>query len=546
MDTQQLNGSKTINLNRNPFASPTEEVIGVDFIGRKLVLENMHKCIINAGKISNYHIVGLPRIGKSSLLKAFKDMVQKNDYSHELIVFYISLDTCTDSDDMWETIGKGVRKELRKQFHLSDKYTIFTEELEFEDVDENKIDYEYVCSVARCMKTAGFSGLILIDEFDKFSTLATKGTVGQVRTLFSGAEYGLRAVIASRRMVERIEKEVEGALNSNVSILAPTFVNGYKLKTFDEDDMKEYWASIEEKIGGIVSNRYKEEVGYYVGTHPCLLNLLNGSYWAEEESKEYICDDNVTLKLSEELINNLHDSFNWSVWRDMGKWQLLRALILSTWGPDDDIPSNELSELERYGIIDKSQSLSEPNGPIRIAISRYFTDWMNLKRYVLPFGDEWSKAEGNMRIIVRYFCNDMYQGNEIAMINHLETKHLDTYEKNATDSKFTAKGRFNSMRQKMTKAINKYPNMSSCIIDYSDPSDLPEIFFKREWHWFGQVLGNTWDIWRDKFLTMNEIRNIKLHNNEGVPQVRVELAKKYCHDLNEIIESFIVKREGSN
>ncbi len=504
-------------------------------------MENMHKYIINADKISNYHIVGLPRIGKSSLLKAFKDMVQKNHYSHELIVFYISLDICTDSDDMWEIIGKGVRKELRKQFHLSDKYTIFTEELEFEDVDENKIDYEYVCSVARCMKTAGFSGLILIDEFDKFSTLATKGTVGQVRTLFSGSEYGLRAVVASRRMVERIEKEVEGALNSNVSILATTFVNGYKLKAFDEDDMKEYWTSIEKKIGNVVSNKYKEEVGYYVGNHPCLLNLLNGSYWAEEELKEYICDDNVNLKLSEELINNLHDSFNWSVWRDMEKWQLLRSLILSTWGPDDEIPSNELSELERYGIIDKSQSLSEPNGPIRIAISRYFTDWMNLKRYVLPFGDEWSKAEGNMRKIVKCFCDDIYQGYESKMISHLETKNVNTLENNV-DPRFTAKGRFNAMKNKMSKAINKYPDMSASIIDYSDPSDLPEIFFKREWAWFQQIFSKTWDEWREKFATMNEIRNIKLHNNQGVPQVRIELAKKYCHEVNERIESFLSKR----
>lgn len=42
MDTQQLNGCKTINLNINPVASPTEEATGGDFIGRKLVLK---KCM---------------------------------------------------------------------------------------------------------------------------------------------------------------------------------------------------------------------------------------------------------------------------------------------------------------------------------------------------------------------------------------------------------------------------------------------------------------------------------------------------------------------
>lgn len=77
-------------------------------------------------------------------------------------------------------------------------------------------------------------------------------------------------------------------MNSNVSILASTFVNGYKLKAFNEDDMKDYWVSIEEKIGVAVSNRYKEEIDYYVGTHPCLLNLLNGNFWAEKKQKLHL------------------------------------------------------------------------------------------------------------------------------------------------------------------------------------------------------------------------------------------------------------------
>lgn len=132
MDTQQLNGCKTINLNINPFASPTEEATGGDFIGRKLVLKKMHEYIISPDKISNYHIVGLPRIGKSSLLKAFKAMVQENHYSHDLVVIYISLNECDNSSDIWKIIGKGIRKELKKQFNSSDKYNDFIEELEFE------------------------------------------------------------------------------------------------------------------------------------------------------------------------------------------------------------------------------------------------------------------------------------------------------------------------------------------------------------------------------------------------------------------------------
>lgn len=85
--------------------------------------------------------------------------------------------------------------------------------------------------------------------------------------------------------------------------------------------------------------------------------------------------------------------------------------------------------------------------------------------------------------------------------------------------------------------------MSSSLIDYSDPSDLPEIFFKREWSWFGQVFGKSWNDWREKFYTINEVRNIKAHNNSGIPQARIELAKNYCHEVNERIESYMRTRK---
>ena len=542
MAAEQLTNDKELSFIGNPFASPTEEAMGDYFVGRKSVLNDMRRYVVFPNRISNYHVVGLPRIGKSSLLKAFREMVLKNHYTLDLVVIYISLDKCDDSGTMWKMIGKGLRKELKKRFSSSNKYAAFEEELEFEDIDENNIDYDYVCSVARSMKVAGFFGLVLIDEFDNFSTIATKATVGNFRELFSSSDYGIRAVIASRRMVERIEKEVEGAVNANVSTLAPVFVNGCKLKVFNEEDMNDYWMTISKRIGCAVSNKYIQEIQYYVGNHPFLLNLLNGSIWAENESANYICNDSTSLDLSEKLSNKLHDAFNWAVWRDLEKWQLLRSLILSTWGPDEDIPDEELTELERYGVINKNQILTEPNGPIRIAISRYFTEWMNLKRYILPFGDEWSKAEGKMRVVVKCFCDDIYQGDETKMIKHLETKNVTSIEL-GVDPRFTAKGRFASMRSKMEKNINKYPGMSLSLIDYSDPSDLPEIFFKREWHWFGQVFGNTWDNWRDKFNTINEVRNIKLHNNPGIPQVRIELAKKYCHEINEKIEVFLNKRK---
>lgn len=66
MDTKQLIQKKKM-YKENPFASPTEVAAGDFFVGRKSVLKKMHDYVVYEDRICNYHIVGLPRIGKSSL-----------------------------------------------------------------------------------------------------------------------------------------------------------------------------------------------------------------------------------------------------------------------------------------------------------------------------------------------------------------------------------------------------------------------------------------------------------------------------------------------
>ena len=93
MDTKQLMETNYLNCKKNPFASPTEEATGDDFIGRKSILDDMCEYVVDANRIYNYHVVGLPKIGKSSLLKAFREKVYKDHINDNLIIIYISLDT---------------------------------------------------------------------------------------------------------------------------------------------------------------------------------------------------------------------------------------------------------------------------------------------------------------------------------------------------------------------------------------------------------------------------------------------------------------------
>lgn len=529
-----------------PFPSPSGEADGQWFIGRRDIIRTLVNVLaqINERKI-NYSIVGLPRIGKSSLMKVLMKNRELLSRCPRLAICYVSLDQCRDSDNMWHQIARALTRSL-KQLMASNKsdFEGFMNELEYFDLaldcKRSEMDYEYLSELARCMKTCNLTALIFIDEFDRFSEIADKASVGNLRTLLNGSEFGICAVTASRRELWRIEHDVEKAVDSNTSTLKGIFNLVVELKPFDKAEIDEYWQAVSKILGHTVSDTYIHTIKTYAGNHPLLLNKLNWQIWSawasESELAEpkYLWDGSVPNL--DKYVNSIHEDFNTHIWKEIEKWDLHTTLILHTWGPSVDINQDEKLELMKYGVIDDTPCL-KPMGPQYVAISMYFTEWMELKRYMLPFTDTWSVAERNMRSLIRHYCNSLYHGDENIMIDQINS-NASKFEKGVKDG-FKSKDRFEGMKTRRLQSLKKYPHMSDFITDYSNPKDFPEIFFRRDWQWFQQVFGGDWNAWKDKFDLIGDIRNLKLHNNEGVPVDRIDLAKKHCHEMNVLIEKFL-------
>lgn len=529
-----------------PFTSPSGEASGQWFIGRRDIIRTLVNDLaqINERKI-NYSIVGLPRIGKSSLIKILVKNQELLSRCPRLTICYVSLDQCSDSSDMWSQIARAITLSL-KQLMVGRELDFkgFIDELQYFDLTldrkRSEMDYEYLSDLARCMKGCDLNALIFIDEFDKFSEIADKTSVGNLRTLLNGSEFGICAVTASRRELWRIESEVEKAVDSNTSTLKGIFNLVVELKPFNKTEIEEYWQVTSQRLGHTISDAYMVAIKTYAGNHPLLLNKLNWQIWsawanrAESAKPEYLWNGSVPDL--DKYVNSIHDDFNFHIWKEIEKWNLHTTLILHTWGPSFDINQDEKTELMKYGVIDETPCLM-PMGPQYVAISLYFTEWMELRRYMLPFTDIWSVTERNMRTLIRHYCNSLYQGDENKMIDHINS-NASKFEKGVKDG-YKSKDRFDGMKIRRNQSLKKYPHMSDYVTDYSNPKDFPEIFFRRDWQWFGQVFGDDWDMWKDKFDLIGDIRNLKLHNNEGVPVDKINLAKKHCHKINMLIEKFL-------
>ena len=192
MDNKPITGSSERSC---PFMSPSGEAYDSWFFGRNDIQMELIKSVVQPnGTLTNCSIIGLPRIGKSSLLKRLLNSSTLLLRHEKLIVIYMSMDQCESSRDIWRMIGSKLAKALKRKFgnnpgSLDELY----EELEYCDLSldakSSEIDYEYLCELSRCMNECGYKGLVLIDEFDNFSSIADKTVVGNFRTLFRCAEF---------------------------------------------------------------------------------------------------------------------------------------------------------------------------------------------------------------------------------------------------------------------------------------------------------------------------------------------------------------------
>lgn len=511
-----------------PFWPASGQVNNKYFIGRIDVIKAISQAVIqSSGNICNFSIVGMPRIGKSSLLK---NIIPKLRTRYKFLLSpYLSLDTCKDSDDMWYHIVKLIDRELKHYFKDTEEYKQFIELLNYE-LDKDDIDYSYLEIYSRCLFDCGFRVILLMDEFDRFSSIALSGVTGQLRTIADSSESSIRIITASRRTIELIENETADAVQENISNLAGIFNHSVTLHPFDNNELCEYWHAVSERIGNNVSKEYRNSIEYLTGGHPCLLNLVNYDIWTAIENNDFLINGE-PAQISTQLRIQIQNLFRKHIIEDLKNWNLLGTLYNITWGSTFKSSDSDIDRLKSYGLVDSTE-ISRINGPMHISVSEYFTNWLKVYRYDMPFDDMWDKVERSLRKLVECYCEDQYGGDSQKMRKDYINKWKGLGE-NIIEKKILA------MESRAKKNSENYPGISTNFIDHSEPSDLPSVFLHNDWGWFGFVFGGDLKEWKRKFSEMAAMRNLMAHNNDdGLSEISIVRAKEYCQEALDRMNDF--------
>lgn len=214
------------------------EVSGESFFGRTAILQELVKNVRPGSGCQAVSVIGLNRIGKSSLVKRL--IQQEFDGKPEIIVLQTSMERNTCANEFWNellcmleeelSINKICDEEIQRVF-------VRLAEISLEDSRWYTNFKLGLRTILICLKKHGYRVVLVIDEFDQARELFKNnyGGIGLIRNLASSSELPTTVITLSRRRLYMIE----GKMTKFTSTLEGVFDSKYVV-AFDDADMDCY------------------------------------------------------------------------------------------------------------------------------------------------------------------------------------------------------------------------------------------------------------------------------------------------------------------
>jgi len=510
---------------QNPFADYGKIITGNRFVGRKLEIESIRNKVLGQN-FGNLAIMGLPRIGKSSLVWQALANQKSILVDEKIIVIWFNIGQIVDSESFFlfliqkavEELEDLVNTESIQKFELLQNKIINAETI----VERNSGMSRFF----RLIKTFDFRLIYILDEFDSVSKCFQLSDFQFLRELSINPEYKICLVTISRRSIQELEPE-NGAISNFFGVFTDL-----RLGMFSNNDWNEYWNRLT-KFSIEVSDVYKNKVHYLVGKHPYLIDLYNYHVFNFLHSNSLSEFDMQADEIERELSLTLFTNFDTSL--DLIKEEnLYNKAFQLIFGPIYDATSIDEQRLLKYQFIksiskeDKSELLGRQVGLITthnltyICFSEYLTEYWNIKFAEIDFWPLWKEFEKKVREIIKYFLTEKFGDaweDKYLEINQSSQGHLEAIK------------RLQSIRQ---YSITKFGTLASNnLIDYTLTRDLYDHFISPNWDWFKNVFDtDSKKDWAKKFNVLADIRNPIAHNNnEFLSEDRILEGKIYCEKI---------------
>ncbi len=515
---------KTLNI-ENPFADFGNIVEGIRFAGRNLEIESIHNRVLGSN-YGNLAIMGLPRIGKSSLAWNALMKIKGELSKRKILIERVNVGSIPTSKEFYlKLMDKALPNVRTLSFEHYDQLAA-SRKIYNDTNSENEIEFFFAL-----VKQFEYRLIYILDEFDNVASFFRLQDFQLLRELSISPETKICLVTVSRRTIQELEPE-NGAISNFYGVFSDLH-----LKPFSDLDLNEYWR-IFENIGIEISEEYKCQVYYFVGSHPYWLDMVNyhifnGVKAGEKSSLELL------LEIGSELKKILWDNYD-DIISLMEKEGLKSHFIQAVVGPAVNLTQMNIERLTKYGLVNPilarekygtyfqsmiDAGLANENDISYNSISTHLNDYLKQKETEFDIWALWNEAEHQVRNLITVYLKEKYGEDwrdEFVLANPKKENDILRMEDMRTRNKKT------------------FGNLASYnLVSYTYPLDMWNCFISSDWTWFHRVLSGQQATWREKFLLLGKVRNPIAHSNrEFVLQDEQTKAKEICNELIDKIKTW--------
>ena len=489
----------------NPFASAGTIVEGNAFVGRQMELRDISERLFG-DEFGNVAIVGIPKVGKSSLMhNALMTKAEELWSNRHFLVVWYTLKKSSEKVSKSEkrTIFLRLVSEVYHFLKMHHETELMDSLDEYYDIikDQNVVWSEFEQNILYFFEEVVYSGIRVIyciDEFDYSKDVLCESEYELLREISYRNSNKIAIVTTSRRSIYDIEHYTGGGSN-----FYGTFENIY-LKPFNKD---EHSAQC-----NMIDNMPQEDIDKLFATHgghPYLNALV---------LKNYISNNNLSdsmYKVNQDVLRYYTDLFY-----VMEKDDLADKVDKLYCGYNEGVTEEQEDYIYNcYGIF------KEDSDGYIIPYCITFDNVLRQRYRENPFRLTWPEAERAIRKSISYAMTEEYGDDNLQL-------WVDEIE----DFPGLDRSQFSKWKKQMSSEISQYrARASRNIIDQLYPTDYP-FFFRRFWSdYLEPIFGHNLSFWEKNFhFIANKIRNPEMHSRKNL--INPEDQQKATLICQEIIE----------
>ena len=506
----------------NPFKSVGKIVTGNYFVGREAVIDELRSRVLDM-PLANAAIVGLPRIGKSSLMNHV--FIENADSLWEtdriVTVWYTFKDYSDDSiegkpEDVFVDIIQRIVSILKKHGFVDDEVNEYARRAAIPGIRFQQLGKEITDFFDEVTITNDIGVIICIDEFDYSKEVFSRAYFQLLRQITD--DYPNVAIVTtSRRSILDIEKDSGGG-----SSFYETCLHIF-LKPFSDEEV-----AIQRSLAGDLSDEEDELLDDAAGNHPYLNALVLLRYFQSHDMEGSI----------DESYQNILTYYN-RLFERVLKRDHLDDKVINIFSGFLDAVSQDEEEyiLKKFGLFKAVQNGSSPVSLVTgtdlqqfeyVPFCGSFDAYMRQLYKKNPYKLIWPRAERSIKVIISKSLETKYGNNHSDWINPVKSIVVENFNQK----------HFEQLMNQMEDELIHYPeNGSDNIVDQLYPKDF-NYFIKEFWDdSISHVLGHTLLYWTDRIdFLAGKVRNPESHSRLLLDDETKSKATIVCKEIIECAE----------